>query len=59
MLREGSEIRGTWRIRQEIGRGGMSVVFLAVDEISNQKYAVKEIRPDGKEELAILKISGT
>ena len=57
MLREGSEIRGTWRIRQEIGRGGMSVVFLAVDEISNQKYAVKEIRPDGKEELAILRKS--
>lgn len=35
----------------------MSVVFLAVDEISNQKYAVKEIRPDGKEELAILRKS--
>lgn len=47
----------SWRIRQEIGRGGMSVVFLAVDEISNQKYAVKEIRPDGKEELAILRKS--
>ena len=29
MLREGSEIRGTWRIRQEIGRGGMSVVSVS------------------------------
>jgi len=45
-LRCGSLIGGKYRILQEIGHGGMSRVYLAVNETVNRKWAVKELRKD-------------
>ena len=40
----GSLIGGKYRILQEIGHGGMSQVYLAVNETVNRKWAIKELR---------------
>lgn len=47
MLKKGMLIGGKYRITGEIGRGGMSVVYKAVDETTNNIWAVKEVRKDG------------
>lgn len=44
MARIGSVIDGKYEILKEIGRGGMSVVYLAMDKHLNKQWAVKEIR---------------
>lgn len=43
----GSVIDGKYEILKEIGRGGMSVVYLAMDKRLNKQWAVKEIRKKG------------
>lgn len=43
----GSLIDGKYKILSEIGRGGMSVVYMAVNEKANKTWAVKEVRKDG------------
>jgi serine/threonine-protein kinase len=43
----GSVIDGKYEILTEIGRGGMSVVYLAMDTHLNKQWAVKEIRKKG------------
>ena len=43
MLKAGSVIDGKYRILSVIGRGGMSVVYLAMNEKANKFWAVKEI----------------
>ena len=48
MLEIGSVIEGKYKILSEIGRGGMSVVYMALNERANKTWAVKEIRKDGK-----------
>lgn len=47
MLQIGSVLDGKYKILQEIGRGGMSVVYLALNERANKTWAVKEVRKDG------------
>ncbi len=49
MAEIGSVIDGKYEILTEIGRGGMSVVYLAMDTRLNKQWAVKEIRKNGKE----------
>lgn len=49
-LRCGSLIGGKYRILQEIGHGGMSRVYLAVNETVNRKWAIKELRKDALED---------
>lgn len=44
MLEIGSVIDGKYKILNVIGKGGMSVVYLAVNERANKPWAVKEIR---------------
>ena len=44
MAEIGSVIDGKYEILTEIGRGGMSVVYLAMDTHLNKQWAVKEIR---------------
>ena len=43
MLKIGSVIDGKYKILNVIGRGGMSVVYLAMNERANKFWAVKEI----------------
>lgn len=43
MLKVGSVIDGKYKILNVIGRGGMSVVYLAMNERANKFWAVKEI----------------
>lgn len=43
----GSVIDGKYEILTEIGKGGMSVVYLAMDTHLNKQWAVKEIRKQG------------
>lgn len=47
MLEIGSVIDGKYRILSEIGRGGMSVVYMAINEKANKTWAIKEVRRDG------------
>ena len=66
MLKQGSLLDGKYRIIREIGRGGMSVVYLAVNERVGKAWALKEVRKevDGRDgirqmslaaEIAVLK----
>ena len=43
MLKIGSVIGGKYKILSVIGRGGMSVVYLALNEAANKPWAVKEL----------------
>jgi len=43
----GTIIAGKYEVLREIGRGGMSVVYLAMDTHLNKQWAVKEIRKKG------------
>ena len=47
MTEIGTIIDGKYQILKEIGRGGMSVVYLAMDTHLNKQWAVKEIRKKG------------
>lgn len=47
MTEIGTVIDGKYEILKEIGRGGMSVVYLAMDKHLNKQWAVKEIRKKG------------
>ena len=47
MTEIGTVIDGKYQILKEIGRGGMSVVYLAMDTRLNKQWAVKEIRKKG------------
>lgn len=47
MLEVGAVLDRKYKILNEIGRGGMSVVYLAINEKANKTWAVKEVRKDG------------
>ena len=47
MLEIGSVIDGKYKILHEIGHGGMSNVYLAINERANKQWAIKEVRKDG------------
>ena len=47
MTKIGTVIDGKYQILKEIGRGGMSVVYLAMDTHLNKQWAVKEILKKG------------
>lgn len=56
MTRIGTVIDGKYEILREIGRGGMSIVYLAMDTHLNKQWAVKEIRKKGstkKDEVVV------
>lgn len=48
MAEIGAIIDGKYEILKQIGKGGMSVVYLAMDNRLNKQWAVKEIRKRGK-----------
>lgn len=47
MTQIGTVIEGKYEILKEIGRGGMSVVYLANDTHLNRNWAVKEVKKSG------------
>lgn len=47
MLEIGSLVDGKYKILTKVGQGGMSVVYLALNEKANKQWAVKEVRKDG------------
>mgnify|MGYP003293879247 CR=1 FL=1 len=47
MLEIGSLVDGKYKILNKIGQGGMSVVYMALNEKANKTWAVKEVRKDG------------
>lgn len=47
MLQIGTLVDNKYKILNEVGHGGMSVVYLAINERANKTWAVKEIRKDG------------
>lgn len=47
MLEIGSVIDGKYKILNLIGQGGMSTVYLAMNERANKQWAIKEVRREG------------
>ena len=54
MTKEGTVLDGKYEILKEIGRGGMSIVYLARDNRLNKQWAVKEIKNDGSKSTQTL-----
>ena len=57
MLEIGSVIDGKYKILNEIGHGGMSNVYLAMNEKANKTWAVKEVRKQGVRNFEVIKQS--
>lgn len=57
MLEIGSVIDGKYKILNEIGHGGMSNVYLAMNEKANKTWAVKEVRKEGIRNFEVIKQS--
>lgn len=55
MLEIGSIVDGKYKILNKIGQGGMSVVYLAMNEKANKQWAIKEIRKDGVSNYEVVK----
>ena len=54
MTKEGTILDGKYEIWKEVGRGGMSIVYLARDNRLNKQWAVKEIKNDGSKSTRTL-----
>lgn len=55
MLAVGSLVDGKYKILRVVGKGGMSVVYQAVNEKANKIWAIKEVRKDGVQNFEIVK----
>ena len=44
MLENGMIVDGKYKILNKIGQGGMSTVYLAMNERANRQWAIKEIK---------------
>lgn len=55
MLEIGSIVDGKYKILNKIGQGGMSIVYLAMNERANKPWAIKEIRKDGVSNYEVVK----
>lgn len=55
MLKTGSLVDGKYRILRKCGQGGMSVVYMAINERANKTWAIKEIRKDGVQNYEVVK----
>ena len=55
MLEIGSLIDGKYKILSEIGRGGMSIVYMALNEKANKTWAIKEVRKDSVMDFELVK----
>lgn len=57
MLEIGSLVDGKYKILNKVGQGGMSVVYLAMNEKANKQWAIKEVRKDGVKDFEVIKQS--
>lgn len=55
MLEIGAIIDGKYKILNKIGQGGMSVVYLAMNERANKQWAIKEVRKDGVKDYDVVR----
>lgn len=55
MLEIGSVVDGKYKVLSKIGQGGMSVVYLALNERANKTWAIKEVRKDGVQDFTTVK----
>ena len=55
MLEIGSLVGGKYKILNKVGQGGMSIVYLAMNEKANKQWAVKEVRKDGVKDFEVVK----
>ncbi|HCT90294.1 MAG TPA: serine/threonine protein kinase, partial [Lachnospiraceae bacterium] len=55
MLEIGTVVDGKYKILSKVGQGGMSVVYLALNERANKTWAIKEVRKDGVQDFATIK----
>ena len=55
MLEIGTLVDGKYKILSKVGQGGMSVVYLAINEKANAQWAVKEVRKDGVKDFEVVK----
>ena len=57
MLEIGSLLDGKYKILHKIGQGGMSIVYLAMNEKANKQWAVKEMRKEKNRNYEVMKQS--
>lgn len=57
MLKTGSVVDGKYKVLNEIGHGGMSTVYLAINEKANKPWAIKEVRKSSGRSFDVLKQS--
>ena len=57
MLEIGSIIDEKYKVLSVIGHGGMSTVYLAINEKANKPWAIKEVRKDGIKHFDVVKQS--
>lgn len=55
MLEIGSVLDGRYKVLEQIGKGGMSVVYMARDEKLSQTCAIKEVRREGVKDFEAVK----
>ena len=55
MLKIGALVDGKYRILRKCGQGGMSVVYMAVNERANKTWAIKEVRKDGVQDFEVVR----
>jgi len=55
MLEIGTLIDGKYKVLNKIGQGGMSVVYLAMNEKANKQWAIKEVRKEGIENFEVVR----
>lgn len=54
MTELGTVLDGKYEILKKVGQGGMSIVYLAMDNRLNKQWAVKEIKNDGSKSTTTL-----
>lgn len=55
MLQIGALVDGKYKVLNKIGQGGMSIVYLAINERANKTWAIKEIRKEGVRDFEVVR----
>jgi serine/threonine-protein kinase len=56
-LKVGMLVDGKYKVLNKIGQGGMSIVWLVMNERANKQWAIKEVRKDGVDNYEIVRQS--